>query len=138
MRTDFSLYSGRCDVTLINPDKIRIDKKEDMALIKGFSKGEFELVESVAHGEWMIKVELNGYRQTYATVFNIDEYHLPKFDITLDTPKVVRADSGLELPILLSNLLKKIFFRNCLFQNRPAPESLCEVYSVADTRSWLR
>ena len=96
MRTDFSLYSGRCDVTLISPQGIRIDKKEDKALIKGYSQGEFELVESATHGEWMIKVALNGYRQTYITVFNIDEYHLPKFDITLDMPDAVRADSVLE------------------------------------------
>lgn len=96
MRTDFSLYSGRCDVTLISPDKIRIGKKENMALIKGFTQGEFELVESVTHGEWKIEVELSGYQHTYVTAFNIDEYHLPKFDITVDTPDAVRADSVLE------------------------------------------
>ncbi|CAG5099136.1 Oidioi.mRNA.OKI2018_I69.XSR.g16283.t1.cds [Oikopleura dioica] len=96
MRTDFSLYDGFCDVTLISAEGIQINKKENAALVKGFSQGEFELVDSATHGQWKIKVALDGYRQTYVTVFDIEEYHLPKFDITFDMPDVVRADSASE------------------------------------------
>lgn len=63
----------------------RIRMEKSVRLISGVYSGELQLSNFPVLGEWSI--EINIMNNTYDKMFEVAEYVLPKFDVSIETPR---------------------------------------------------
>jgi CD109 antigen len=81
---------GRLKVTITDPQKNTIlsetsdDKNSDLSVTEDLVSGKFELTSPTVQGTWTITVEKGPSKESIT--FNVEEYVLPKFEVTVEKP----------------------------------------------------
>ncbi|XP_058061517.1 thioester-containing protein 1 allele R1-like isoform X2 [Anopheles bellator] len=70
----------------------RIKQWKDGALVKGVFESELTLSTAPVLGAWTIYVEVLG--KTHRKMFEVDEYVLPKFEVTIESPGITTFKDG--------------------------------------------
>uniref|UniRef100_A0A1Q3FP24 CD109 antigen n=1 Tax=Culex tarsalis TaxID=7177 RepID=A0A1Q3FP24_CULTA len=70
----------------------RIKQWSDAKLVKGVFESELALSSSPVLGRWMVNVEV--LEKTTTKVFEVDEYVLPKFEVTIESPGITTFKDG--------------------------------------------
>lgn len=70
----------------------RIKQWNDAKLVKGVFESELALSSAPVLGNWMIHIEALGTKQTQG--FEVDEYVLPKFEVSVESPGITTLKDG--------------------------------------------
>ncbi|XP_065072649.1 thioester-containing protein 1 allele S3-like isoform X6 [Ochlerotatus camptorhynchus] len=70
----------------------RIKQWNDAKLVKGVFESELALSSAPVLGNWMIHIDALGTKQTQA--FEVDEYVLPKFEVSVESPGITTLKDG--------------------------------------------
>lgn len=70
----------------------RIKQWNDAKLVKGVFESELELSSAPVLGNWKLNVEALGTKKTQE--FEVDEYVLPKFEVTVESPGITTLKDG--------------------------------------------
>ncbi|XP_037563136.1 alpha-1-macroglobulin isoform X3 [Dermacentor silvarum] len=81
----------KATIYVTSPSDVRIAQWNDVSFEKGIVQRDFQLTEEPELGLWQIVVELP--TQTVRQHFEVNEYVLPKFEITIKPPSYVLADA---------------------------------------------
>ncbi|XP_050045321.2 pregnancy zone protein-like isoform X5 [Dermacentor andersoni] len=81
----------KATIYVTSPSDVRIAQWNDVSFEKGIVQRDFQLTEEPELGLWQIVVELP--TQTVRQHFEVNEYVLPKFEVTIKPPSYVLADA---------------------------------------------
>ncbi|XP_064610073.1 CD109 antigen-like [Liolophura sinensis] len=81
---DLRPYIGSLDIEMFDPKGNKIKQWLNVKDTKGVVENKLALSEQPVLGDWKIKVTVQG--QTQEKVFTVDEYVLPKFEVTVKLP----------------------------------------------------
>ncbi|XP_064609639.1 CD109 antigen-like [Liolophura sinensis] len=81
---DLRPYTGSLDIEIFDPKGNKIKQWMNVKDTKGVVENKLALSEQPVLGDWKIKVTVQG--QTEEKVFTVDEYVLPKFEVTVKLP----------------------------------------------------
>ncbi|CRK99834.1 CLUMA_CG013141, isoform B, partial [Clunio marinus] len=84
---------GKVQVQINDGAKNRVKQFDDITLIKGVYQNELQLSDMPVMGKWNIQVNINGKSEKVKT-FEVAEYTLPKFEVTIDSNPDVSFKDG--------------------------------------------
>ncbi|XP_049273309.1 LOW QUALITY PROTEIN: alpha-2-macroglobulin-like [Rhipicephalus sanguineus] len=85
------LTDAKATIYVTSPSDVRIAQWNDVSFDKGIVQRDFQLTDEPELGQWQIVVELP--TQTERQHFEVKEYVLPKFEVTVKPPSYVLADA---------------------------------------------
>ncbi|XP_059479116.1 alpha-1-inhibitor 3-like [Neocloeon triangulifer] len=81
-------------VWIENPSSVKMLQWKNVELNSGFTQLEMQLTNEPVKGSWKIKVQSENASDIVLKVFNVKEYVLPKFEVTIAPPGYISTGSN--------------------------------------------
>ncbi|XP_025086885.1 CD109 antigen-like [Pomacea canaliculata] len=88
---DLQMYTGTFQIEIRDPNRNIIQRLSESSGRQGVVEGSLTLADKPLFGDWTISVQIQTTTRTdsYSKTFTVQEYNLPRFEVTVDVPSYV-------------------------------------------------
>ncbi|XP_025086890.1 CD109 antigen-like [Pomacea canaliculata] len=85
------MYTGNFDIEITDPNKNKIQRLADVSGTQGVVEGSLGLADKPLFGDWtiVVKLQTSARSDIFTKTFTVEEYNLPRFEVTVDVPSYV-------------------------------------------------